>query len=1032
MYGDTTQCHDVQLYVTVKGLQSNDPCAISINDSIYYEDELINNGVEGRIFYLHILYIPISNTNMVVNINAGTPSPYQFTSPPFNCRAPIGSLKVPLDYTLHNGVAIINAQIDGLSCLGSPLPYTCSLGADIDANCRASVNMRYPSGGGACTTIYSIALYPAPDNVTYSDSEFPKPLHLELVNPGLKLTTSLDLTLTDIPTYTNPTFSPANNYEFINNYADYQNVYSMTTLQTNNANGIFFGAAITQNDNTANGESFVVYSNATSTVLLNINSFDATAKMSHWLVGNKFKKVSEGTAFTYTVKRLSLLNDGLSSPYTGIGNCATVKVQSQSLFVSYILPNGVKMDCMFPYGYVSGKASIYYHSVDIPYASKQPNFQLKLYNPSATFSVITNIPETPDTLNIPILNFEMISLPNGQSHVLRVTCVYELGCYEIVVQYDQQSHTVKLHESDLVSGIMTNGVFEKLVNLISVNDVSIMVYVYDISCRFLKFGINSSTFKTGDLIGLNPNGSLRLLPPFIGSFPLSKVDITFSKSVLDVTKGDARTIMYVNRTSSQDDPLLQPVLEIDFVPYNNNKHRIFGSYDSSISCYVFPITVPKGSIGGPLRWNLLTSPPINYTTMLNKVQIISIGGDIRPPLISAISQPTPTRVGDNIIASWSIRIIATTGLIDSTFGIRSGLDPQYYYTTVNDVDRTSGDQFAGTYKVTFSIQAPDNNCASQTYYIDYVKLVAQNGAISATNMTIDPLLSFTGSSNIILAIQCTNAPATTVPILTAFRVSTTTVDVGSLSRLVTITLTTTDTGSGISPRHNPIVYMAAVWNDVIQFPTKLVSSNSTHSDYAVDCVIPYGYGSSDSNKILLSLYGIMDNHYNLKGYTSNDLIALSFQGTIDRIASSKVPILESHSGVSTNGGMVTVYGRMLGSTTAPTLKYTISGSTNETDVVPSLFTTILFIFTAPPLSQGEYLTLTATSLSITSNSLTIHPYIPPTPTPSPTPSSTTNNTCSSPCSTNGVFNIDPNFSYLVEGDESDVDTCSSDKKMSKT
>eukprot|EP01133_Synstelium_polycarpum_P015048 gene15048-17806_t len=568
---------------------------------------------------------------------------------------------------------------------------------------------------------------------------------------------------------------------------------------------------------------------------------------------------------------------------------------------------------------------------------------------------------------------EMRSLPSGRSHILSVSFKDAIsGCSFIKVEYDSKSFSVILREEDLVSGTTVEGVFEKEVQLLSVSDFEIIVTLTDAA-------LQSRVYKSGDAFSIDYTTSTPILVPYY-----------VSQCSGSITPNSSGQIITVNVLLNVTDIALKPAMIMDFVPYNTKSGQVMATgviTPGRDNFYRFKFDIPLGIPPGFMRWKLLTSPPVNYTSGHFDGIVQSTGGDIRPPLLTGLVKKSVVLPinSDYVSTGWDFTISSPTGFINGTFGTKSDLDPLPYYTVITGADRISGNEYNGVYSVVFNIQAPPSKCVTQSYTIDYVELVGQNFSISATNMTIDPYMPIRDTAPLdahSITIQCASTPVTTPPQILFSGTMLYSVDVGSQNRTVSYVMAASH-NVGISLRHKPFVYMTSFASPLLKFPFEMVenSNNGTRVTYNATCTIPYGYGSSGSD-ILVAFYGVMSNHYSLAGLSfdqTNIVITRTF---------TRTPLLESHSSISTSGGELTLYGRNFGYDTPPTVSYASSDDPNTPSNQQIFFaSSTLLIINIPPFANEATANIFLKVGKIQSNTLNINPWPLPV-TPSPTPTST--------------------------------------------
>eukprot|EP01133_Synstelium_polycarpum_P015976 gene15976-18998_t len=795
------------------------------------------------VYLVNIPNLPPGTSSCVFDVTMNSPTgKLTATAPDYTCTLVSivnENLRVP---RVFNGIQYSHPMFGFDSTLPSPR-FTCTTSSSM--RCLVSPPAeRSQNNQTAMDISYLVSTHPLPavDGTQYSIA----PYDVTLANPDMSAFKVISI-IPSMFDYNGPKpdskYYPPSGYQFKTTLADQPcNIFAMVPLvnvDTSQVQGIYSASTITQGTDTIHSRSCVVYSNPTTTVLLNTNSFTGTSvTVSNYIVGQKYQ-VTGGTSYTSAMTFVTI--PIVNVPITRTGYYyADISFETTANPVIYNSIDGVPpVECVFPYGYFSGKANSYVHRVVTQIGDQQKQVKVSILNPEFEQTYTTNA-QTPKLDDIYAITF-------------------------VVVQYDSKSFSVTLTQSDMVMGSSNSGSFAKEVKLVSAQDPTIYITIVN--------AVNTiSQYQSGDVLAINTNTLVRV-PYFQSPFPLVPLSIAFDGCPVDVTTADGPVVMRVKFAGINDPNINLLGLNINYVPYNHDPAQVTAIGKWVSGEYKFEIMVPKAQ-----------------------------------------------QAGDILTAGWSIVIDSPTGFINGVFGIRSQLDPQPYYVTVELKDRTSGNEKNGAYNVVFPIQKVAATCSSQDYTLDYVQLFANNSAVSGTNMTINPLATLPIGQDLTIPVSCSASSDTTAPILKLFSISPTVVDVYKASnRFVVITFTTSD-DSGISKRHLPIVYIASISSPILQFKSTLVTSNSTTASYSANCTIPYGYGNSAS--LSVSIYGVLDNYYNLVGFTTDQLKLLIFDPFITRSTDEQlIPYLESHSKIYRQGGQLTVYGNFIGSSTVEIESY---------------------------------------------------------------------------------------------------------------
>eukprot|EP01133_Synstelium_polycarpum_P015859 gene15859-18845_t len=199
---------------------------------------------------------------------------------------------------------------------------------------------------------------------------------------------------------------------------------------------------------------------------------------------------------------------------------------------------------------------------------------------------------------------------------------------------------------------------------------------------------------------------------------------------------------------------------------------------------------------------------------------------------------------------------------------------------------------------------------------------------------------------------CAATPETVSPSLVSMTSSSSTIDVRNAPRTVSVTITVQDANSGVSTTRSPVVYVSSYLGNTIGFESVEVSRSLLTATFTATLDIPFGFGTG-TPYLFLSVYGIMDNHYNLVGYSYSDLLALNQLSNLTITESTTFyPIIEKASDLSIFGGDLTITGRSFGITpvSVKAIQYRQDGESYT--VSPTFASAILCINTTRPDGNG--------------------------------------------------------------------------------
>eukprot|EP01133_Synstelium_polycarpum_P007313 gene7313-8510_t len=349
-------------------------------------------------------------------------------------------------------------------------------------------------------------------------------------------------------------------------------------------------------------------------------------------------------------------------------------------------------------------------------------------------------------------------------------------------------------------------------------------------------------------------------------------------------------------------------------------HSYLGSFDAALDMYRIDFWIPKQSNVGIFPFTLHSSNTFTTNSDLmsrfgaNATLNIrsTLYGDLMRPLAIAIVQyPTATVTTDvntAMLIGWNITIEDSPNTFkDGVAKIISDIDYEPYVVYFNASDLISGDASKGVYAIRFPIHG---NCVSQNYYINELTLNDKGELDLVSQNGMQTLIGGPYHDARVIKVICTDPTwELDQPKLVEFKVLSSRIEVFSMNRTLEFQLNTTDTGSpstGMSKRHGPYVYITAQDGSTFSIQSKATSYSFTHTMYKAVGELPYGFGVGP---LMLSVYGINDNHNTIRGYTSYMLKNAIFPYYLTRATSVVVPYLESHSIITNQGGVIFINGK---------------------------------------------------------------------------------------------------------------------------
>ncbi|KAM9991954.1 hypothetical protein ACTFIZ_012633 [Dictyostelium cf. discoideum] len=356
-------------------------------------------------------------------------------------------------------------------------------------------------------------------------------------------------------------------------------------------------------------------------------------------------------------------------------------------------------------------------------------------------------------------------------------------------------------------------------------------------------------------------------------------------------------------------------------------------WSSQYRGYVVDFYLPSYLSNQAIQYQIISSGKVYDTSSLTSLlgykaavfkSIRQLKYDTMPPIVRQIKRTPengikyPNQNDDPI--SWEIQILDTSGFQSGNITFTSEFDLVGYSTffTLANAEENLSNPTTPTFK--FSIPKSSSVwCRPHTYRISSLSLLGMDGQYSTTlNDLTDYINPFSWlASNLTelemkysVRIQCPTEKILdiTPPLLYGFTTSIkTSIDVGSLNRALKVSFRIEDAQSGISSNHIPIVYLENTRGEKYDFKC-IQSSNSTiHTAYySVEIEVPFGFGIPDG--LMLSVYGVSDNMFNIAGWSAYQLNkTFSFIQT----TYSAIPIISKASYNPVTNTPLTIFGHNL-------------------------------------------------------------------------------------------------------------------------
>ncbi|KYQ90461.1 EGF-like domain-containing protein [Tieghemostelium lacteum] len=594
---------------------------------------------------------------------------------------------------------------------------------------------------------------------------------------------------------------------------------------------------------------------------------------------------------------------------------------------------------LYPYGISSGTCFSYSMTTTLllPLYSSTVNMKqvLSIENFSIEFPYIT----TANDLDPPVLISTTATLLNSitSEFIFSVTASDEISGISKIIYND-----IILTSENLVSGTIFNGVFETIIYPYQLNyGFKYAINIYDNAFNMFHFNLNLDTVGLDDprFVGIISN---RIARPYI-------ISELFWDSPTPNKPGMNRTLSLKIASSAY------PKLTINIPNYPKFPDNLYLKRNSTAGYYEITVYIPDGLYTQDIDYTLQVYPyTLSVSTlysMFGESALLSVtntnpqGADQFPPMISQYTLPSGTIQLSSGLNNVSIHLTIQDGINGFDGGnitFSSNLDPQGYTFNFDNTTMVSQDHYK--FDLTFNIIT--QYCRAQVFDIKSIYLRDTMGYYSQYpsngNTVMNPwyLMNANGS----ISQFTVNCPSSSVndpnpPVLNNFIIkSSTTINMcGKESeRSVTLELTVSDSESGLLTKNAPYVYFEGL-NDILGFQSTFVSGQPSvlaPKTYQLTTTLPYSFGTYstktvDSNNIttlnnngviILSVYGIFDNAYTMKGYSFGDLMNNGFNYYLNTTCTYQ-PVVDYVSPISEDGGFLYIYGKRLLSISSVSVSY---------------------------------------------------------------------------------------------------------------
>ncbi|KYQ90456.1 EGF-like domain-containing protein [Tieghemostelium lacteum] len=627
----------------------------------------------------------------------------------------------------------------------------------------------------------------------------------------------------------------------------------------------------------------------------------------------------------------------------------------------------------FPYGMISGTtnqytmATVFLH----PLYVQLTGMQTRQFTYAETTLVYTYFVSGFELdIDKPILKKIQFIPFKFSTWIIKVRAVDEISGISKI-----QIGPIEFTAKDLTYGSIYDGIFEKEIYPHQLAfGYQYQVKIFDNAYNLYSFEYTYDTYKY-NVIFPQPMVPKLVSPKKMIQFTLSSGTLITMGSdnyntVLEFNISDANPALYRPMLKINLLNLYNRSQENTYFTWNNAK-KLFefplnlpGRLASQVLDYklvVYPFTFGVQSLASLFSKDVAFIK-INQTTETDQFPPIIDGVSYSPSSSVIITAGTTTRLEISVTIAEYMNGLAGGNI---TFG--SDYDPIGFTFNFTDEFKDPINSNVYTFVVKFG---PESYCIEAMYTITSVFLIDGKGFASVypSMQYYNPLYNLlVDGVNFSFQVGCGTLPTDNVePKLNSFSVVpySNPLDIckGPSQRTVYIDFETSDQLSGILSKNLPTVYFEGL-NDIIGFQPSIIdlTTNGSNYRYRFTVTLPYAFGlyskitstvpssttlnpiaitgvipypTTDSTQpvgpdlkqsvdaviyldqrgsIALSVYGIFDKAFNVKGYTFTDL--QSFSSSYINITCNYGPIIESTSPITEDGGRLVLNGRRFRGTT---------------------------------------------------------------------------------------------------------------------
>jgi len=665
-------------------------------------------------------------------------------------------------------------------------------------------------------------------------------------------------------------------------------------------------------DSGATGELFTDYFKGnpnTQTILLNTFMYSFLGQPQQTILilpynGATPNTLEPASSVVYTmqknlVSQLSLGPAPIDSTSTALNHLDFKFKLTSDAELSLTLSASLINDKSFPYPLgISGgnlKNCDYSFSFPVPLLLADKITISALY--SELFTISTQLAPTPADTIPPIVHNLTITHLSGPYYLLSANITDNQSGFKCLLFNDE----LVLNSYDIVQGTLTDGIYETLIDK-----------------RYLLSITNIKTFDNALSSSIMVNGYYNAKGDRVASIndilvPTNISQFDFEKYNIDLSNSGSWNTLYFNysRAGPYEKVIFYPII---LVPkYSINDPSILKDpkyqyeYNQDLRLFKIDFYLPAGLYTqnityyiGDLSGTLLHSDDIYR--VVGPSALLSVysqdANQMMPYFIDFQPMGSQTRTLEQTDAQTTIGWVFTieTLLYPLKYfnvTVTSDFNPQGKNYTFTGNDSINNDPQNGVYQLLFDVKGTSR---SQEYKVSYAILEDTAGRKSGYNYPFlhDALFRFTNTSFLSIKV---NTPAiildTTGPVLDSYSLSASSFNPMAADRLVQILFRTRDVDSTISIEHVPVVYLTPVFYDsryTCQTTIVSIASDKKTVSYKAICEPPFGFAYPDGFSI--SLYGLVDEYFNVNGYSSSTIFQLGLRSFVPILQSTYYPILD--------------------------------------------------------------------------------------------------------------------------------------------